>query len=264
MRTLFEEKLMQINNKTSLNYVVQAGFVLKSKKGTTMGVDLYLSDCVERFDGFKRLSPKVMSPDFELDYVVVSHWHLDHFDIDAMPFLMANKKTKLICADDCHDHIKNLNISEKRVTYMKMDETVICDDIVIHSVFCDHGIGAPLAVGFVFEIDGYKIYLAGDTCLRLDKAAEVSKYGPFDIMIAPINGAFGNLNEKENVELCAYHKPRLSIPCHFWTFAEQHGDPGLWMEIMNKELPNQEYLIMTASEQLVLQDRFNDRRQETS
>ena len=249
---MLEKKLMFPDGKTSLFFVVQAGFVLKSKKGTTMGVDLYLTDCVERFDGFKRLSPKVMDPSTSLDYVVASHWHLDHFDIDAMPLLMANRKTRLICADDCHDHVSNLNLDETRITYIKKGDSVKCDDITVNAVFCDHGKGAPLAVGLVFEIDGYKVYLAGDTCLRLDKAPEVAKYGPFDVMLAPINGAFGNLNEHENVELCAYHKPKVSIPCHFWTFCEQHGDPGVWAEEMKNRLPDQRYVVMAAGEQLVL------------
>lgn len=250
--SVLEKKLMFPDGKTSLFFVVQAGFVLKSKKGTTMGVDLYLTDCVERFDGFKRLSPKVMDPSTPLDYVVSSHWHLDHFDIDAMPLLMANGKTRLICADDCHDHVNDLNLDETRVTYIKKGDSVKCDDITVNAVFCDHGTGAPLAVGLVFEIDGYKVYLAGDTCLRLDKAPEVAEYGPFDVMLAPINGAFGNLNEHENVELCAYHKPKVSIPCHFWTFGEQHGDPGVWAEEMKNRLPDQRYVVMAAGEQLVL------------
>lgn len=250
----FETRLLFPDEKTSLNYVVQAGFVLKSKKGTTLGVDLYLTDCVERFDHFKRLSPKVMDPSTKLDFVVCSHWHLDHFDIDAMPLLMSNGKTRLVCCEDCKDHVKNLNLDESRVTYVSVGDTVKCNDITVHAVFCDHGTGAPLAVGFVFEVDGYKVYLAGDTALRLDKAPEVAKYGPFDVMMAPINGAFGNLNEPENVELCKYHRPKLSVPCHFWTFGEQHGDPGVWAELMKRDLPDQRYIVLAAGEQLILDE----------
>ena len=248
----FETRLTIPDGKTSLNYNVQAGFVLKSKKGTTMGVDLYLTDCVERYDGFKRMSPKVMDPSTELDYVLASHWHLDHFDIDAMPLLMSNRKTKLVCCEDCRDHVRNLHLDESRVTYVRIGDSVTCDDIIVHAVFCDHGTGAPLAVGFVFQVDGYRIYLAGDTALRLDKAPEVAEYGPFDVMFAPINGAFGNLNESDNVDLCRFHKPKLSVPCHFWTFSEQHGDPGLWMDLMKEKLPDQRYVILAPGEQLVL------------
>ena len=250
----FETRLMFPDGKTSLNYNVQAGFVLKSKAGTTMGVDLYLTDCVERYDGFKRLSPKVMSPSTPLDFVVASHWHLDHFDIDAMPLMMGNGRTKLICCEDSKEHVESLNLNPNKVHYVKTGDSVVCDDITVHAVFCDHGTGAPLAVGFVFELDGYKIYLAGDTALRLDKASEVAEYGPFDVMLAPINGAFGNLDEKDNVELCAFHKPKLSIPCHYWTFAEQHGDPGIWMELMKKKLPEQRIKTMAPGEQLVLDE----------
>lgn len=244
-----------LDGKTSFVFVNQAGFLMRSKTGTMIGLDLYLTDCVERFDGFKRLAPKVLQPnDLNLDYVIASHWHLDHFDIDAMPLLMANGKTKLICAEDCHDHVKNLHLDESRVTYVKAGDTVQCGDVKLHAVFCDHGTGAPLAVGFVIEIDGYKIYSAGDTCLRLDKAQEIAKYGPFDIMIAPINGAYGNLNEYDNVSLCEYHKPKLSIPCHFWTFAEQHGDPGVWMNNMMEKLPDQKFMLMAPGEQITLQN----------
>ena len=237
--------------KTSLIYLNQAGFILKSQAGTTMGVDLYLSDCVERFDGFKRLSPKVAAPEeLHLDYIVASHWHLDHFDIDAMPLLMSNGKTRLICAEDCREHVKNLHLDNNRVTFIKEGDSIQCGDITLHAVFCDHGAGAPLAVGFVIELDDFRIYSAGDTCLRMDKAQNIKKMGPFDVMIAPINGAFGNLNEQENVMLTEFHQPKLSIPCHFWTFAEHHGDPGLWLQQVKEQLPNQKYRLMAPGEQI--------------
>lgn len=243
--------------KTQLCFISQAGFVLRSSAGTTIGIDLYLSDCVERFDGFKRLSPKVIMPnEIEFDYIVATHWHLDHFDIDSMPLMMSCRKTQLVAADDCHEHVKNLNLDENRITYIKPGDSKKCSDIAVNAVFCDHGDSAPKAVGLVVELDGYKIYIAGDTCLRIDKARDVAKYGPFDIMIAPINGAFGNLNESDNVELCAFHRPRLSIPCHFWTFAEQHGDPGLWKCMMDEKIPDQKYLIMAPGEIISLQDIF--------
>ena len=33
--------------KTQLCFISQAGFVLRSSAGTTIGIDLYLSDCVD-------------------------------------------------------------------------------------------------------------------------------------------------------------------------------------------------------------------------
>ncbi|AET70509.1 putative Zn-dependent hydrolase of beta-lactamase fold protein [Desulfosporosinus orientis DSM 765] len=250
--SIYLNSIVDNAGKTSVLHVGQAGFIFKSKKGITVGVDLFLTDCVERFDSLKRLSPKVVRPDeLNLDYIIATHWHLDHFDVDAMPFIMANRKTKLLAAEDCREHVDNLKLDLNRTIFLSEGDTMQCDDVEVHAVFCDHGTGAPLAIGIVLYIDGYKIYIAGDTALRLDKAVDIAEYGPFDVMIAPINGAFGNLNEVEAVSLCEVHKPKLMIPCHFWTFAEHHGDPGKFMEEI-KRLPDHKYLIMAAGETAVI------------
>ena len=41
-------------------WMSQAGFIFKTSQGELIGVDLYLSDCVERLVGFKRLMPKII------------------------------------------------------------------------------------------------------------------------------------------------------------------------------------------------------------
>lgn len=254
----FSQSMMKIEGKSGIYFTGQAGFLFRSRAGTTLAVDLYLSDCVERFDNMKRLSPKVVRPDdLILDYVIATHWHLDHFDIDSMPFLMNNRRTKLLAAKDCREHVNNLKLDLNRVTFISEGDMVLCDDMTVHAVFCDHGSGAPLAVGLVICFDQLKIYIAGDTALRLDKAGEIAHYGPFDVMIAPINGAYGNLNEREAVKLCAFHKPEMMIPCHYWTFANHHGDPGRFEHEMKTGLPSQKYLLMAAGEWAVMDPRAN-------
>lgn len=245
------DRIANVNGGPYIFSTGQAGYIFKSMAGTIIGIDLYLSDCVERYDGFKRLCPKQLYADeIILDAVIATHWHLDHFDVDSMPILLSNGKTWLYAANDCKEHVKDLNLDEKRIKYLSVGDSVSCDDIKIQAVFCDHGEGAPLAIGIVISIDGFRIYFAGDTCLRLDRAKEVAEYGPFDIMIAPINGAFGNLNERECVELAEFHRPKLVIPCHYWMFAEQHGDPGLFVSELKRKLPDQNYLLMRAGEDI--------------
>ncbi len=80
----------------------QAGFIVKTAEGKTIAIDLYLSDCVERLDGHmgsNRMCPKVLDPgDIEFDAVVCTHPHWDHFDVDAVPYMMANGRTRLYCS----------------------------------------------------------------------------------------------------------------------------------------------------------------------
>lgn len=242
--------------KTYIFSVGQAGFIVKSKSGQLLGIDLYLSECVERIEGnvgFKRLLPKLLGPfDIDFDYIITTHLHRDHFDIDAVPELMSNNKTKLFAAYDCKDSVSQLEMSEKNITYVKPGDVIEAGDFKLNFINCDHGKGAPLAVGVIVSADGKNILEAGDTCLRLDRVEEYLSAGKLDVMIAPINGAFGNLNEEECAKLAQAIKPGMVIPCHYGMFASHGGNPGKFYEIMKEEYPDQKFLIMAQGESYCL------------
>ncbi len=239
--------------KTHLFAIGQAGFIIKSKVGTLLGIDMYLTDCVERVEGhvgFKRLIPKLIMPaDIRFDYVVTTHPHYDHFDIDAIPVLMSNSHTKLVASFNCKQETERLLMSQKNITYVQPGDRYDADDIHLNIVFCDHGIGAPDAFGLVITVDDKKIYMTGDTCLRMDLLPKIKEMGDFDVVIGPINGAYGNLNEMEFVTVCEYLKPSLAIPCHFGTFASHGGDPQKFRDEIETRLPEQKYLLMSQCEQ---------------
>ena len=99
----------------------------------------------------------------------------------------------------------------------------------------------------MIEVDAVRVFFTGDTCLRLDRTAEVLQFGPVDVMLAPINGAYGNLNEAECVQLAAAIRPRLTIPCHYGMFASHGGSPGTFYEAM-KQHPELPMLLMAMGE----------------
>lgn len=236
----------------TLFFTGQAGFILTAGN-TQIGIDLYLSDCVERYDGFKRLSPKVVDPmTLKLDALIATHAHYDHFDPDSIPFLLNNKKARLYAAEDCKNEVVRLGLRDGQVTYVKAGDSMILKEMTLNFVFCDHGEAAPAAVGVLFEAYGKTIYMPGDTSLRLDKVNEIIQNRKIDILIPPINGAFGNMSEKDAVLLCDAIKPTLVIPCHYWMFAEQHGDPGLFIKTLKASNPEQKYLLMCPGESLHL------------
>lgn len=239
-----------------LFYVGQAGFIIKSKSGQTLAIDLYLSDCGERFEGhigFKRLLPKILSPqEVVFDYVIATHPHFDHYDVDSMPFMMSNPHTRLFASVDCKRFVNETSLDENRVTYVRPLDSCKAGDFTLHFINCDHGNLAPDAVGVIIEVDGKRIMVAGDTCLRLDRKEEYLGKGPIDIMIAPINGAYGNLNEDDCVELSKALHPQLTIPCHYGLFATHKGLPGLFMEIMAEKCPQEKYLLMTMGESIII------------
>ena len=234
----------------------QAGFIIKSRQGQTLAIDLYLSECVELVeghDGYHRLMPQIVkAKDLKLDVVIATHFHRDHFDIDAMADLMANGKTHLYCAYDCQEDVKRLGLDESRVTYVKPGDHYVIGDFDIHFIHSDHGTGAPQEVGVLLTVDGKNILEVGDTSLHLDWKEEYLSAGPLDVLIAPINGAYGNLNEQEQVTLTKTLQPKLTVPCHFGMFASHGGHPGLWRKLIMEQIPEQKYKIFTMGEGITL------------
>lgn len=238
--------------KTQIFYLGQAGFLIKTKNDTRLGIDLYLSNCCERIYGYKRLMPYLLDPqDLVFDVLLATHAHEDHFDVDALPLLMSHSTTTLLAAKDAYEQGCKMGFQDQMIC-LTQDHSLMLKDIMVHTVFCDHGLETPHAVGVVLEADQLRFYVTGDTALRLDHVPDFLKYGPIDVMICPINGKFGNMNEAEAVQLCAAIRPGLVIPCHYWNFAEHGGDPGLFAEHIWRELPNQRYKIMAMGEMLEL------------
>ena len=216
--------------------VGQAGFIIKSKSGKLIGIDLYLSDCVravEGHDGFDRLLPKILRPsDLRFDVIIATHFHRDHFDVDSMAELMSTGSPELFCAYDCENDVDALGIDRNRVHFVKPLDIYDFKGITLEFVECDHGDGAPLAVGVIITVDGKRIYETGDTCLRLDRVPQCLKNGAIDILIAPINGAYGNMDEYECAQFAKAVNPKVTIPCHYGMFASHFGQPGLFIEEM--------------------------------
>lgn len=256
MMTLAGKVLGAQQNKTHLFFAGQAGFIVKNSNGALFALDLYLSDCVERVEGnigFKRLQPKLMDPsDLIFDILVTTHPHVDHFDIDSVPFMMSNSKTKMFASVDCEKEVQRLRMTSERITYISPGDSYRDDDFDIQFINCDHGTGAPDAFGVILTVDSKRICFVGDSCLRLDRVDEYLSKGKIDVLIAPINGAYGNLNESECAKLSEAVNPELTIPCHYGMFAAHGGNPWKFVKIMTEKYPKRKYCLMTPGEGIVL------------
>lgn len=256
MKELWVKVMTAEYGKTHLFSVGQAGYIVKSKNGQLFAVDLYISECAERIEGnmgYKRMVPSLLGfYDLEFDCIVATHPHVDHFDIDAMPQLMSNKKTKLYASVDCEKEVKRLLMDDDNIVYVKPGDGYECGDFKLDFINCDHGTGAPDAVGVILTVDDKRILIVGDTCLRLDRVDEYLSKGDIDVMIAPINGAYGNLNEDDCAKLSNALAPKLTIPSHYGMFASHGGNPGLFYSIMTEQYPQNKFYIMSTGEGIVL------------
>lgn len=225
----FLNKISNTTPKTgsiSLFYLAQAGFCIKTSDNKSIYIDPYLSDSCERLFNFKRMIPSLLSPEeVDADFYLVTHHHADHLDPDTIPVIAKSRKTIFIVAPDCEAMLNELNVNENRYAVLNEGQVWQNEEIKVRAIFADHGELAPEAMGFLIEVDGIKIYHAGDTAFRPDQIIK-SLSTEIDIMIVPINGQYGNMTASEACKLGELINPEILIPCHFWMFLEHVSEGG--------------------------------------
>lgn len=240
------ENLSCTEGRLIIMWMGQAGFLMKNSRNKVLALDVYLSDLSMRLDGNKRLMPALMTgKELKADMILASHNHTDHLDVDSLPDMM-NGNARLYCSEGCVPLCEKASLPMERVHAMKTGDIVEQDGYRVKAVFADHGDAAPDALGFVIESEGIRIYFTGDTGLQLDRMAEAMKN--IDILIAPINGQYGNMNECDAAMLAEAAKPKLTIPCHFWTFSRHQGNPYEFETAMKMMAPEQESYLMAQGE----------------
>ena len=236
----------------ALFYLAQAGFALKTSRGTVAYVDPYFSDCCERCFGFRRMAPPVIAPDEVVPDVVVStHSHFDHLDIDALPLLARGQDTHFVGSPDCAESYAQAGLPPDRRTILSEGEATTVADLRLRAVYADHGDLAPDAVGLVLETEGLTVYDVGDSAYRPERIV-ASLGAPVDVMIAPINGAFGNLDAGDACHLAEVVRPRLLIASHFWMFVEHGGDPARFLAVAEALAPRVAAVVLAPGETLLI------------
>ena len=232
-----------------LYWLGQAGFLIKNSIGKVILIDAYLSDYVEKTDGNHRLMMAVAEPEeLHPNVILASHEHADHLDMDSLPALMADS-AHLYCCKASHRICMEAGFDPAQVTGMQIGDKVQQDGFSVEAVWADHGDSAPDALGFWIVTEGVRIYFTGDTSYQSCRMQPVTNR-EMDLLIAPINGEFGNMNERDAAMLAQQAQPRLTIPCHFWTFAHHHGDPGHFQDAMRAIAPEVPAYTMCQGERL--------------
>jgi L-ascorbate 6-phosphate lactonase len=237
-------------------WISQAGFVYKTADDKIIYVDPYLTDSVGRqfghlMYGFKRLTPTLIEPEeVEADLILTTHEHGDHFDIDLMPVLAGKPQIRFAGAPDCEQRILAAGIPVDRYAVFHAGERLDFDGFSITGVYADHGELAPDALGVLLQFGGITVWQVGDSAYRPDKWQEIFRLD-IDILIPPINGAFGNLDGVEAARLAADAEARVAIPCHFWMFAEHNGNPAQFLEACKTLAPQVRPHLMSQGELLM-------------
>ena len=256
--TDFLQKISSDKPKTGsirIFWLGQAGFLIQTPSGYTIGIDPYYSDCVMRLipeegQGFKRLNPPLCNPDdIAFDALLITHEHNDHFDVDAITELMSNGHTRVFTNAPVVSQMKDMGLDMSRVQLMRKSVPFSLGECLVTPTDCDHGDLAPEALGLMLDFGFTKVYLAGDTALTPDRLKQAIDAKP-EVAILPINGAYGNLDGQEAARLSNMLQAKICIPCHFWTFARHRGDPQTFLEAMAEFSPGCEAKLLCQGESI--------------
>lgn len=166
------------------------------------------------FDPFK-----IPAGDIEkADIVFISHEHFDHCSPEDLKKIVSQGAV-LVTIEACKDAVKELGFKE--IKCVKPGDVLGVDGVKIEVVpaynidkFHSPGIlfhpPADGKVGFVVEIDGVRIYHAGDT----DNIPEMQNFKDIDIALLPVSGTYV-MTPEEAVEAAKAIIPKLAIPMHY-------------------------------------------------
>lgn len=219
------------------------GFMLKFHTGQIVCIDPYLSDCVERIAGFRRLSlAPLLADQVQTDIYLITHDHPDHLDIDSFDIISAkNPCCMIIAGKSCEAFLKTKKVS---YTLVKAGDIIQCGKLVLSAIGADHGDLCTDAIGFFIECEGRSIYFTGDTSLNESMMAMAINRKPA-ILVPCINPKFGNLGETDSAQLAKKCDAKIALPSHFGLFSEHGGDVSFFCEQINLISPNTHVVVLT-------------------
>ncbi len=160
------------------------------------------------------------------DLILITHEHYDHCDINSI------KKIRKPCTHIIGPESITQKIPESGI--LRAGDAVRIEDINIKAVPSNnirkpfHPIGQ--GIGYVLEVEGKKIYHAGDT----DLLPEMDKLKDIDIALLPVGGTY-TMDADEAVEAVKRIKPYIAVPIHYGKIIGSRADADRFKKRVEEE-----------------------------
>ena len=172
-----------------------------------------------------------------VDVIAATHGHFDHFGLSGLG--LAKKTGATVCCVfelalwcDARGHAKVSGMN-KGGTQKISDFTIHMTDAV-HSSGTSRGDENPPSdpCGYVIEVDGFRIYHAGDTAVFSDMALIAEMLKP-DLALLPI-GDFYTMGPRSAAKACELLAVPTAIPMHYGTSPALSGTAEAFRDEVKK------------------------------
>jgi L-ascorbate metabolism protein UlaG (beta-lactamase superfamily) len=235
-----------------LTWLGQAGFRL-----TVEGVEVVIDPWVSAHESRLIPPPPLALAAEGIDWVLVTHEHLDHLDLAFLPVVLERSPAARVVLPASLLSLVEDVVPEARLVPVGPYDTVDLGGLETHVVPACHGVtmedaygdgsalgAGPRFVGYVLGAER-RIYHAGDTIVTDELTAVLQALGP-DVALLPVNGRdaareaqgiVGNMNAVEAVDLALAIGAARLVPYHWDGFAGNTVRPETVTDAASGRLP---------------------------
>ena len=225
------------NQNIFFQYLGQSGIFCKGNSFSFM-IDPYLSNSVEELEAkdLKRKIPIPLKPNEvnDLDWIFVTHEHIDHCDPHTLPILEKNNKNlKIVGPERVRKKLLEWSVPQNKIIKASKKRLKLAEDIFMYAIPAAHPKltydqdGEPNEIGWILEIKGKKILFTGDTSITEEIINYLKEYLPIEAAFLPVNednffrrrrGIIGNMSIREAFGLADELNIKTVFPTHWDLF----------------------------------------------